>query len=68
MWAREALRKAGRGQKAYIKGGTAVLSLFKEFCNETKAECVAHILAVLCNGNISAMIYPCGCKKLPLIH
>jgi len=37
MWAREALRKAGRGQKAYIKGGTAVLSLFKEFYNETKA-------------------------------
>lgn len=30
-----------KGQKAYIKGGTAVISVFKEIYNETKAECIA---------------------------
>lgn len=56
MWARETLRKAGRGEKAWIKGGTAVLSVFKEIYSETIAECVAGILAISCNRIISAMI------------
>lgn len=36
------------GQKACMKGGAAVLSVFKEIYNETKAECIAlaHILVI----------------------
>lgn len=30
-----------KGQKAYIKGSTAVISAFKDIYNGTKAECIA---------------------------